>query len=272
MKKTVFYSLLAVVSMMLLFVSCNKETTDTSTQRKLSVYLTDGPGDYQHVYVDIQSVEVSLDTCDGPSDDSCRVVQQLAINPGIYDLLTLSNGVDTLLASGFLLNGDIKRICLTLGSNNAVVVDSVSYPLTLPGAVSRTCINLGREHLDSLSSNTLQLYLDFDVERSIVRTGNGRYILKPVLHAFANHSTGAISGKVRPPGSYRLIRAASQTDTGYARPTPRHHNGEFMIRGLDAGTYDVFIEGANGYRDTSITGVQVSRNRRNDIGNIQMRR
>ena len=36
---------------------------------KLSVYLTDGPADYQHVYIDIQSVEVKLDTCSGSGHD-----------------------------------------------------------------------------------------------------------------------------------------------------------------------------------------------------------
>lgn len=276
----------------LLFFSCNKETSDNSIppgMNKLSVYLTDGPADYQHVYVDIQSVEVKLDSCPGRGHDddhhgnhpgcddhhdslstSCEYWQALTINPGVYDLLTLSNGVDTLLASGFLLNGHIERIKITLGSQNSVVVDSLTYPLTMPGNHNSVFINLGREHLDSLSSNTLQLFLDFDVQRSIVYTGNGRYILKPVLRPFGSHATGEIEGVVRPRDSYQLIKAFSSTDTGYARPTPRFHEGEFKIRGLDPGTYSVFIQGRNGYQDTTITNVQVNRGRDTDIGTITL--
>lgn len=287
--------LLFGLAITLIFFSCGKEKSDNSIppgMNKLSVYLTDGPADYQHVYIDIQSVEVKLDSCNGRGHDddddhgngnhpgcddhhdslstSCEYWQALAINPGVYDLLTLSNGVDTLLASGFLLNGHIKRIKITLGSQNSVVVDSITYPLTLPGNNSSVYINLGREHLDSLSSNTLQLFLDFDVEHSIVHTGNGRYILRPVLHAFSTHATGEIEGLIRPRDSYQLIKAFSSTDTGYARPTPRFHEGEFKIRGLDAGTYSVYIQGRNGYQDTTITGVQVSRGRETEIGSITL--
>lgn len=282
---------LAALFLTFFFFSCGKESSDNTIppgMNKLSVYLTDGPADYQHVYIDIQSVEVKLDTCSGSGHDddhgnhsgcddhhdslstSCEYWQALAINPGVYDLLTLSNGVDTLLASGFLLNGHIERIKITLGTQNSVVVDSQTHPLTLPGNLSSVYINLGREHLDSLSSNTLQVFLDFDLEHSIVHTGNGQYILRPVLHPFSAHATGEIEGLIRPQGSYQLIKAFSATDTGFARPTPRHHEGEFKIRGLDAGTYSVFIQGRNGYQDTTINGVLVNRARDTDIGTITL--
>ena len=68
--------------------------------------------------------------CDDGRDTSV-IWQDLQIRPGVYDLLTLRNGTDTLLASGTIPEGKIKRIKITLGTNNSLVKDSVSYPLNL---------------------------------------------------------------------------------------------------------------------------------------------
>lgn len=287
-KLTGFYlavSLTVVASIVL--YSCQKEVSATDTSgipagtNKLSVYITDGPTDYQKVLIDIQQIAVKIDTCRRNSDDddhgrpgcdddhdstraTCEIWDTLNINPGVYDLLQLRNGLDTLLASGFVLNGKIERIKVTLGNNNSVVVDSVSHPLNLINNQHFVFLNIGRDHLDSLSSNNLQLYLDFNLQRSIVYFG-GQYWLKPVLVPFGRHSSGEIEGKVRPVRSHGLIKAYNATDTAFARPWDE---GEFKIRGLKEGTYSVFIDGINGYNDTTITNVVVQRNRDTKLGTI----
>ncbi|MBK5269884.1 MAG: DUF4382 domain-containing protein, partial [Bacteroidia bacterium] len=196
--KGLFYPLLAI-AMGLFFYSCQKDISSNSSnipagKNKLSVFLTDGPNDYQSVLIDIQQIEVKIDTCrhnsdedhDGPGCDddhdfrssNCEIWDTLDVNPGVYDLLKLRNGIDTLLASGFILNGKIERIKITLGNNNSVLVDSVSHPLHLLGNQNFVYINIHREHLDSISSNNLQLFLDFNLDRSI-KIINGEYWLKP---------------------------------------------------------------------------------------------
>ncbi len=137
-----------LLSLSILFYACQKETSGDSNNNippgnsKLSVYLTDGPLDFQKVLIDIQRIEVKLDTCRRNSDDdhdqpgcdddndrrnsNCEIWDTLNIRAGVYDLLTLRNGLDTLLASGFILNGKIQRIKFTLGSNNSVAVDSIT--------------------------------------------------------------------------------------------------------------------------------------------------
>lgn len=277
-----------LISSVLLY-SCQKEVSVEdgnipSSTNKLSVYITDGPTDYQKVLIDIQQIAVKLDTCRRNSDDddhgrpgcdddhdslkvNCEIWDTLNINAGVYDLLTLRNGLDTLLASGFLLNGKIERIKVTLGTNNSVMVDSVSYPLNLLNRQNFVFLNIGRDHLDSLSSNNLQLYLDFDLLHSISYIG-GKYWLKPVLKPFGRHSTGEIEGKIRPVHSHGLVKAYNATDTAYARPWDEE--GEFKIRGLKEGTYSVFIDGINGYRDTTITNVVVQRKRDTELGTIML--
>lgn len=288
--KTNFKGLSIVVAVfsMLFFYACQKDVANSDTipvgKTKLSVYLADGPTDYQQVLVDIQSIDIKIDTCrrqddddhDGPGCDDdhdslsnrCEIWQSINIHPGVYDLLTLRNGVDTLLASGFIYNGKIERIKLTLGSNNSVVVDSVSYPLHLQNNQHFVYVNIHREHLDSISSNNFNLFLDFDLNRSI-KYLNGEYWLKPKLKPFGRHSTGEIEGKVRPVHSFGMIKAYNATDTAFARP---EDEGEFKIRGLRDGTYNLLIEGINGYRDTTINNIIVRRSRETDLGTIRLTR
>ena len=275
---------LLVMAVMAFFIACQKETNSSnpSGQIKYSVYLTDGPTDFTHVFVDIQKVEIKLDTCrrnddddqDRPgcdddhdsSDVNCNVWQTLNINAGIYDLLQLRNGIDTLLASGLAINGKIERIKITLGTNNSVVVDSTTFPLQLINNQNFIFVNIKKEHLDAVSANDLQFFLDFDLAHSI-RYFNGEYWLKPVIKPFGKHSTGEIEGKVRPVHSHGLIKAYNATDTFYARPWDE---GEFKIRGLREGNYTVFIDGINGYQDTTISNVEVRRHDDTDIGTVML--
>ena len=271
------------------FYACQKEVSSGKDvippgNTKLSIFLTDGPLDFQKVLVDIQRIEVKLDTCKRNHDDdhdmpgcdddhdrnnsNCEIWDTLNIRPGVYDILKLRNGLDTLLASGFVLNGKIQRIKFTLGTNNNVQVDSVMHPLHLLNNQNYVYVNIKKEHLDSLSSNNFNLYLDFNLSKSI-KFINGKYYLKPVLKPFGKHSSGEIEGKVRPVHSFGMIKAYNATDTAFARP---ESEGEFKIRGLKEGTYSLFIDGLNGYRDTTITNISVRRNKETELGTIQLKK
>ena len=292
MKKLTVPSLVIslIIATALLFYSCQKEISGSNDNipegmNRLSVYLTDGPTDYQQVLIDIQRIEVKLDTCRRNNDDDhdypgcdddhdqvssrCQIWDTLNINAGVYDLLTLRNGLDTLLASGFLLNGKIERIKITLGNNNSVMVDSVSHPLHLINNQNFVYVNIRREHLDSLSSNNLQLFLDFNLQRSIIYF-NGQYWLKPVLKPFSRHGSGEIEGKIRPEHSHGIIKAFNATDTAYARPWD--DDGEFKIRGLKEGIYSLYVDGINGYRDTTINNIPVRRYHETELGTIRLMR
>lgn len=282
--KFLFYPLL-VIAMGLFFFACQKEVSPGSNninsgKTKLSVYLTDGPYDFQKVLVEILQIEVKIDTCgrhedddhDGPGCDDdhdslsthCEIWDTLDIHPGIYDLITLRNGVDTLLASGFILNGKIERIKITLGNSNSVMVDSIVHPLHLLNNQHFVYINIHKEHLDSISNNNFQLFLDFDLAHSI-KLINGEYWLKPVLKPFGRHSSGEIEGKIRPVHSFGPIKAYNATDTAFARP---EDEGEFKIRGLKEGIYSLFIDGINGYQDSTISNIMVRRGQETDLGRI----
>lgn len=284
-KKPLIYSVFAT-AIVLFVAACQKEVSfgDDVPQgkTKLSVYLMDGPLDFQKVLVDIQRIEVKIDTCRKHEDDDhddpgcdddndslssrCEIWDTLDIRSGVYDLLTLRNGVDTLLGSGFIANGKIERIKVILGANNSVMVDSVVYPLQILNNQSFVFINIHKEHLDVINSNNFRLFLDFNLSRSI-KLINGKYWLKPVLKPFGKHSSGEIEGKVRPAHSFGTIKAYNSTDTVFARP---EDEGEFKIRGLREGTYSLFIDGINGYQDTTITNISVRRGKETELETIRL--
>lgn len=281
-----FTGLVVVIVAAVAFYSCQKDTSINNKdvippgKMKLSVLLTDGPYHFQKVLIDIKGIAVKVDTCLRNSDDDhdypgcddhhdrmenhCEYWDTLDINPGVYDLMALRNGLDTLLASGFLIKGKIERIKISFGDRDSVMTDSVMHPLNMFQHFNFIYINVHREHLDSISSNNFQVHLDFDVSRSIWYFG-GNYWLLPFFRPFSHHYFGSIEGKIRPEHSFEFVKAFNTTDTAYAKPW---ENGEFKIRGLKAGTYDVMIQGKNGYKDSTISSIEVRKGRETYVGKI----
>jgi len=287
MKRLRLAGVLTAFLLLLFTFSCQKKkNTDTTIpegQQRVKIRLSDNPVNYDAVNVDIQQVVVQIipDSCRGRGDRNnndcydddeyrCSVWDTLSIRAGIYNLLDLSNGVDTLLASGLTLQGRINKIKLVLGNNNSVVIDSVSYPLSLWGNSRSVTIQVKGADIDQLTPDELQLWLDFDAGGSIVKVSNNRFVLKPRIKIFVPSLTASIKGKVLPLRAEAVVSAIANGDTLVA--IPDHGDGKFKIRGLRGTTANIFINAtANGYRDTTITGVTLQRGRETDIGTIQLR-
>jgi len=161
-----------VLSVAMLFNSCKKDKPGYDSIR---VNLTDAPAPYQQVNVDIKQIEVHV----VPTSGSGQWIT-LPTKSGIYDLLTLQNGIDTSIVNATQLPaGKITQMRLILGSNNSVMDNSVVYPLDIPSG-SQTGIKIS----GSIAVNpntTIQVLLDFDASQSVVLQGNGDYHLKPVI-------------------------------------------------------------------------------------------
>lgn len=137
----------------------------------LNIRLTDGPIDLEEVNIDLQGVVVK-------GEDGFEEIA-LETNTGIYDLLDFQNGIDTLIAMADIQLGRIREVRLILGDNNTVVVDGETHELKIPssgqsGLKIKACLDLG-------PMTEFDLLLDFDAGESIHRTGNGKYIMRPVI-------------------------------------------------------------------------------------------
>lgn len=244
------------------FSSCDSNSDDNGTA-KMQVRMTDAPGDYEEVNIDIQSVQVHKDG----DDDESEWITLDQINPGVYNLLDFANGKDTLLASSTLPAGRISQIRLVLGNNNTLKLKTgeVKNLKTPSGQTSGVKLQI---NADLESDVTYVLLLDFDAAKSIVERGNGEYNLKPVVRTITQAVAGGIRGKVTPaeykPGIY-VISAANDTIGGYANDA-----GDFLIKGVPAGTYTVKFYTEGDAHNKTVENVSVSQDQIKDLGTVEL--
>jgi len=290
MKKTnplFWMAAIAIVSVVSL-AACNKSASIENPvgSQSVSLYLTDAPGVFDNVLIDIKSVWLLVDTskntrkkdtCDwdrigrsrDEKNDSSLVWQNLGVKAGVYDILKLRNGVDTLLATATVPKGAIRLIKIELGTTHTLIKDSVTYPLNLPlNEKNYILVKLKGHEWDEYLPNRSRLWLDFDVSRSIIEK-NGQFYLKPVIKFFTVKETASVSGKVTPKEAQAVITVFNSKDTAYALP---NHEGYFKVRGLADGTYSVFVNASNGYFDTTINNVLVSKTKEAQLGVITLKK
>lgn len=219
--------ILAFIMFGFLLNSCNNDSTTGSYP--YSVSMTDAPGPYQEVNVDVIGVEIKGD---GAETITLNVI------PGIYDLLTLSNGVEKLIATDTLEISKISQIRLILGTRNTVVLDGITYPLSTPSAEqSGLKLQVNQTLQEGIMYHVL---LDFDANKSIVKLGNGGYKLKPVIRTVETAISGAIKGTITPIGSL-AVATATEVVSGLSYSTNVNVEGNFLLMGLPAGKYTLTI-------------------------------
>lgn len=166
MKKLKFTLAICLTALMG-FTACNKD----NRKANMNVKMTDDPGDFQEVNVEILRVEVNHET---------EGWIELETNSGMYNLLELQNGVTAdLVVDQEFPEGEISQMRLILGSNNNVMVDSTTFILETPSA-ENTGLKMNVNH-EFEANAEYEILFDFDAGKSIVIQGNGTYSLKPVL-------------------------------------------------------------------------------------------
>jgi len=247
MKTKAILWLACVLAITITFSSCKKDKGSA----RLSVYLTDAPAGYDAVNIDI--VKLQIKTNDDPSDNGW---QELTLSKaGVYNLLDFRNGMDTLLSSVELPGGKVSQLRMILGTNNSIVVNGNSLPLPLETPSAQQSGLKFNIHADLVEGVTYKVWIDFDAARSIVKTGSSNYILKPVVRTFTEATSGAIKGIALPTAAAPVASAISGTDTLSTIPDA---TGKYLIRGVPAGIWKVFIDGSNGYGDTTINNLNVT--------------
>ena len=252
--------LFILFSTVLFISSCKKDTTS-----RLTVYLTDAPADYDEVNIEVVGIQVKASSDPG---EGGWTTMPMPVSPVIYNLLEFTNGMETLLSTFELPAGKVSQLRLILGDNNTIVVNGVTEPLPLEvpsGSESGLKFNI---HADLIGGVEYKLWIDFDVLHSIVDNGAGSYILKPVLRTFNEAISGAIKGVVGPVDAHVTVQAMDGISILSAIPDPA--SGEFLIRGVPAGTWSVFIDANNGYIDKTISNIIVTVGDVADIGSITL--
>lgn len=271
-KKPLLLLCLIMATAVVTFFSCQKnvvapadETNIPVGKSELQIMLTDDPSQiFDSIFIDIKRVEVKVKDSTG-----AERWDTLTIRAGVYNILRFRNGLDTLLAIGYIPNGEIKKIRLTLGSNNYVMLNGVSIPLNLSSSDAVITIDVNG-HVDRIGTRRFKIWLDFDGHGSIRIKSNGRLELKLKLSHFCNGNSGEIEGEIRPSGALpAVVMAIAGTDTLTAIPD---RDGEFKIRGIKTSTATLIITPSNGYKDSVITNIQIRRGDDTDLGKIVLHR
>ncbi len=233
------------------FMGCSKESAQTAN---LQVRLSDAPGDFKEVNIDIEGVQVNTDSSSASSG-----WKSLNIKKGVYNLLKLTNGLDTLLGNIQLPEGQVSQLRLILGSNNTVNVSGQPFALNTPsGQQSGLKIQV---HTTLKAGITYKIILDFDAARSIVLTGSGKFNLKPVIRSAVEAESGAIKGIVTPMTSTPAVFVINGQDT-IASTYTDPFTGKFLINGVVPGAYTVWFSPKSGYQAMGISNVNVT------LGNV----
>ena len=218
------------------FISCSKQRFSTMENKPsrpgFTVRMTDGPADYVALQTEIVDVQAYLEGSGWVDVD--RSEQH-------FNVLALSNGKETHIAeNAMVVNGHYSKLRIVFGEHNML-----TYHCNLAGICdSNATVQLKWHHprivqvsIDAVVDAThgADLMLDFDVARSVIKSGED-YFFSPVVHVLKDRKTG-LRGKVTgtKAASVYVVRAADTLSTCCDA------DGNFMVRGLEPGTYDMII-------------------------------
>jgi hypothetical protein len=247
--------------------SSSSSTAPTGT---LQLSITDAPACYEHVIVNVAKVRVHMSDDSGTKDADGEWRDIVPANaPVAIDLVNLTNGQLKDLGSTVLPAGTYRQVRLVLADtgNSVTPVGGTAQPLKTPsGQESGLKI---KADFSVLADQVNDFLMDFDACKSVVLTGNGKYILKPVVR-LSSKPVGAIQGYVSSnvtvstvngtatttaTGVLSGITVSAQRNGAVLRSTIPDATGKFMLSYLPSGTYTVVITGdgvtTGGTRDTT---------------------
>jgi hypothetical protein len=217
----------------------------TSTMGTLAVSMTDAPAcGFDAVNVTVNKVRVhqsasASDTDGGWTDITLSPAKKI-------NLLNLTNGVLESLGQTTLAAGRDSQLRLVLDANtgtglaNSVIATGSTTETTLvtPSA-THSGIKLVNE-FDVVAGQKVDLVLDFNACKSVLTTGNGKYMLKPVIKIIPTAVNG-ISGFVNPALLASHVMVSAQQNGVIISSTVPTSTGEFSLARLAPGNYDVVI-------------------------------
>lgn len=262
--KSVLGTLLVLITLLFL-VNCDDDSNNSVGTARVQLKLVDEPGDYEEVNIEIIDIQYQSDESEGWQ--SFNPEGGYPINVDITELIA---GNILLLTDEVVPVGILKQVRLVLSDNNTLKIEEEEelIPLETPSAQqSGLKLNLD-EKLEA--GFAYSFILDWNVQKSIVKAGNsGKYILKPVIKVNAEISSGSIKGKVieiieevETPIVNQVIEVYT-TDDILVKDTLTDENGDFVIQGLEQGTYILKIT-KEGYSDYTSSEIIV------EVGNIEV--
>ncbi len=220
-----------------LLVSCGGSSSPSmnATTGTVNVSMTDpatcnGPTGFNNVYVTVTKVTANINTGAGPNDSGWQTLVDLTNSPMQIDLLSLANPSTTCLlkmlgSSGPLPAGKYQQIrfyllsnspssgeatpgtnlcksnsgwnCVVKGTGANAVYSELQLSSQVQTGIKIPSTNIVSGGMTITAGQSTDLNIDFQSCESIVREGNGKYRLKPVLFAGeVSQNMNTLSGQV----------------------------------------------------------------------------
>jgi hypothetical protein len=265
MRKRIMYSGLALFfTGFAVLIGCKKDNNSSASgTTKVEVRMTDAPGSFDKINLSVKEIVLFSD----------GKPYTFAAKTSIFNILDFrigSSNPDILVASGDMPSGEITEIRLVLDNDgNTIVVNGVEQNLDIPSGQSSGWKVKLNANPSLVAGVTYSLLLDFDAAKSIVSKGNGTYLLKPVVRGITAATSGLISGTVLPLLSHPEVLVIAGTDTVGTIADPL--SGKFTVGGLAAGSYSVKLAPIVGYKDSTITNVNVAAGQNTSLGTITLK-
>ena len=203
--------------------------------------MTDGPGNFKAVNMEITKVEAFLED---PNEGEPRWLTLNAASRSV-NIVDLSNGEEMILAEDNTPEkGRYSKLRITFGADNQLqlVEGSQSEWLNIgfsSESAHEVVIDIDDEQVDGSASH--EILLDFNVALSVHQNGT-TYWIDPVITEIEDETTGA-RGRIH--GSiYSSVLFQSQSESqGTVYQTDTSPEGDCRVRGMLDGSYDLVIEG-----------------------------
>lgn len=262
MKKLILLPIIGMMTAMM-FSSCNK---DENPGNSFKVRMTDAPGDYAGLTVQITGIDIYHET---------QGWINLSSETQFVNVTDLTNGNEIELANNTNVQAGLyTKVKITFGGQNSLNLtgdfngagSDLSVDLVWNGS-QEVVIDINQQVTADAGANIL---LDFHVAESIIEQVN-TFLIHPVISVIHDEATG-VRGQVQGTVMAAIIITNGQsTYSSYIDAS-----GNFLIRGLQPGTYDVtilpsqFNEVGQSPQETQINNVVITEGEINNMGSIQL--
>lgn len=259
MKKVLVCSMAALV-MAMGFTSCKKDKDDdndngTAPAQTFKVRMTDSPGDYLQLNVQVTKVDVYHEG---------NGWINLSSQTQSMNVLTLTNGAEMQLASKTNMStGTYSKLRITFASQASVMLASGGSAINLSwtGGNQVVEININKQ---VTSSTGASLLVDFNVAQSVSEVV-GVFYINPMITVIEDETTG-VKGKVQGASSVMVELSNNQ----HTYNTYINSQGNFMIKGMAPGTYTASFWASGALVAHEEDNVIVEQGQVKDMGNVAM--
>lgn len=216
---------IAIIAATVFAAACSKQDVNEGAG-KFSIRMTDAPGDYAELFVEIEQVDVQMEG---------EGWVTLSNESQVVSVLDLTNGAEVEIASATNAEAGVyTAVALHIGANSTLILNTESGGGEFGLQGENIVIVEINEAVGTEGEATV--LLDFNVSESISSDGNGGYQMDPVIQPIEDEFTG-IQGHVEG----EALAAITIESGGESFTTFTNSEGEFLIRGMAEGSYEMNI-------------------------------